>query len=163
MPDSYPKDNVREGKQISMTYSFVLTMKKAFLLVTVAILASAGNAVACKCALETQAFGYAARNSPLIFSGQLVSVTDKTLAGPTGTYTVRIYKFVPSKVWRGTKADTITLESGNNNCDVILEKGRYVIYTHPAQDLISCNRIIKSGVEAETQKLDQVFTRKRFK
>ena len=140
-----------------------MNMKKAFFLVAVAVLASAGNAMACKCATANQEFGYAAKNSPLVFSGQLVSVTDVKKSGAAGAYTIKVFKFVPDKIWRGTKADTITLVGGNNNCDVRLEKGRYVIYTNSSRDLTICDRTIANNIEKETMKLDRLFTRKRFK
>ena len=138
-------------------------MKQDFLIVVVAMLASAGNAKSCKCATERQEFRYATKNSPLIFSGQLVSVTNVKESGEAGAFTVRTFKFVPDKIWRGRKADTITLVSGNNNCDIMLEKGCYVIYTDSTQDLISCDRIISDNINKESQRLDRLFTRKRFK
>lgn len=140
-----------------------MTMKKSFLLVAVAVLAAASNAIACKCATANQEFGYAAKNSLLVFSGQLVSVTNVKKSGELGAYTVKIFKFVPDKIWRGTKTDTIILVSGNNNCDVALEKGRYVIYTNPGRDLIKCDRTVFSNIEKETMNLDKLFTRKRFR
>ena len=140
-----------------------MTLKQVFLLVAVAMIISIGNVRACKCTTANQEFGYAAKNSPLIFSGQLISVTEVAKSGATGAYLIRLFKFVPNNIWRGIKADTITLVSGNNNCDVMLENGVYIIYTNPTRDLISCNRIIKSsGIEAEIRRLDKVFTRKRF-
>jgi hypothetical protein len=141
-------------------------MKKDFLLMTGALLVLAENVLACKCAIQTQEFRYSAKNSPLIFYGQLVSVIDEEKSGAAGTYLIRIYKFVPCKIWRGTKADTITLVSGNNNCDVALERGRYVIYTNPTRDLTSCNRTrggTTEAIESEVRKLDRIFTRRRFK
>lgn len=146
-----------------MIYYVLMNKRKVLLLVAGATFVSVGNVLACKCATETQEFSYAAKNVPLIFAGQLVSIT----YGANGAYSpIRVYKFVPSKIWRGAKADTITLVSGHDNCDVTLNKGRYVIYTYPAQDLAGCDRI-RGGrtetVESEIRKLDQVFHRKRFR
>ena len=140
-----------------------MNMKKAFVIISVVVLASVGNAKACKCVTAAQEFAYAAKNSPLIFSGQLVSVTNVNKSGAAGAYTVRVFKFVPDKVWRGTKADTITLVSGNNNCDVELGKGRYIIYTNPTRDFSRCDRTAAGNIGKETEKLNQLFTRKRFK
>ncbi len=108
-----------------------------------------------------QEFDNAVR-SPLIFSGQLVSVTNVKKTGAAGTYTISVFKFVPDKIWRGTKVDTITLVSGNNSCDVVLEKGRYLIYTNPTRDFSRCDRTAASDIEKETMKLNKLFTRKRF-
>lgn len=137
-------------------------MKKGFL-IAVAVLVSAGNVLACKCVTAHQEFEYAAKNSPLVFSGQLVSVTDEEKTDAIGAYSIRVFKFVPDKIWRGTKADTITLISGNDNCDIMLEKGRYIIYANLSRDLSRCDRTVASNIEKEIMRLDRLFTRKRFK
>ena len=117
----------------------------------------------CKCATQAEEFRYAAKTFPLVFSGRLVSVKNKELTGLAGTYTMKVFKFVPIAIWRGAKADTITLVSGNNNCDVTLPMGHYIIYTDSTHDLITCDRIISDNIDKESQRLNRLFTRKRFK
>lgn len=104
----------------------------------------------------------------LIFAGRLVKVQVRLDTGSHGADdSIYTYKFVPTKIWRGTKADTITLQSGHSNCSVMLPRrvANYVIFTDEAHkhDLGSCDRIMGNTDGRESQELDKLFLKPRFR
>jgi hypothetical protein len=133
------------------------------LLFSVLLLVKTPTAWGCKCVTAYKEFTRAAHTSTLLFSGKLVRVTgDQTQQGYYGG-PVKRYQFVPDKIWRGAPNDTITLTASPSNCAAELSSGqRYIIYTNPGQKLTICQRIVSSGIEAESARLDQLFTRRRY-
>ena len=73
-------------------------------------------------------------------------------------------KFLPDKFWRGIKTDTVIIFQENSFCSPRLISGKtYIIYNNLNQRLSTCSRLVEDGIETEKQRLDKLFTRKRFK
>ena len=133
------------------------------LLVISLLLLIVDKAKSCSCSANTNDIKTQVIWHNLIFSGKLVSVkvTDRAENG----YIVsdRIYKFLPGKFWRGVQADTVIIKQENSFCSPQLKLGNtYVIYARQNQRLSTCSRLTEIGIEHETQRLDKLFTRKRF-
>ena len=118
----------------------------------------------CSCSANTNDIKTQVKWHNLIFSGKLLSVKITKRVENGHIMSDRIYKFLPDKVWRGIKADTVIINQENSFCSPQLKVGNaYVIYARQHQELSTCSRLIKNDVEYEAQRLDKLFTRKLFK
>lgn len=140
-------------------------MQRVKRLFCISLLVVTTNTIAfgCKCRLQRKSPKQAASTSTLVFAGKLVVKKESIESGPFGQATIYTYQFLPTTIWRGSKADTITLESGHSNCSVNLEAGKdYILFATPGEELSSCQRIINTHLDVESRKLNELFRKPRF-
>ena len=133
------------------------------LLVVFLLVSVADKAKSCSCSDNTNDIKSQVMEHNLIFYGKLVHLKISKRTQNGRIMSILTYKFVADKFWRGEQVDTVSIEEENSLCSRRLNVGSvYIIYAVKNQGLSTCSRL-GTGIEHESERLDKLFTRKRFK
>ena len=146
-----------------LTMPNLIRLLLAFVLLTLVV----NRAESCSCSENTGNIKEQIRSHNLIFSGKLIGAEISKRKENGHIVSDITFIFVTDKFWRGIKKDTIVVKQGYNFlCGPHLPKGSaYIVYMTANGELSSCGQrlVYEKDIARETQRLDKVFTRKRFK
>jgi|GEM_PF-3896698 len=105
------------------------------------------------------------KSASRIFSGRLVSISPTTEVIPAlGPGPATVYKFLPDKVWRGQRNDTIYLKGVPQYDDLsVLVPGKKYLFLLGSSAYISQCDPIAEDFSSFAQELDRLFKKKRFR
>lgn len=138
-----------------------------FLLVFALLMFVVNRAQSCSCSQGMGSTREEAKINNLIFSGKLISAQITKRKENDRIVSDITFVFVTDEFWRGIKKDTIVVKQEYNFlCGPHIPKGSaYIVYMMANGELSSCGQrlVYEKDIARETQRLDKLFTRKRFK